>query len=248
MGCAALIFDVDGTLADTEEVHRRAFNEAFLTYGLDWNWDPLLYGELLAVTGGKERIASYIARLPLTPAQAAPLRDLIPDLHRRKTRLYRDMVEQGEAPARPGVHRLITEARAAGALIAIASTTSPENIEPLIAAGFGDEALGWFAAVATGDVVSNKKPAPDIYELALRMMHVPAHAAVAIEDSRIGVQSAKAAGIFTVAIPSIWTRLQDFSAADLVLETLDDAQVSFESLSALHAAAYSQEVVHARAH
>ncbi len=241
----ALIFDVDGTLADTEEVHRRAFNHAFLTYGLDWHWDPALYNDLLHVTGGKERIATYISTLGLPAKQEGALRDLIPDIHRRKTRFYRQMLEQGSAEPRPGVRRLIDQARDAGALLAIASTTSPENIEPLIVAAFGPQAPGWFAAIACGDIVARKKPAPDIYEVALGLLHIGARDAVAVEDSANGVSSAKAAGLFTVATPGTWTRTQDFSRADLVLESL--AEVSYERLTALHAAAFIEEA-HARTH
>lgn len=259
--CEALIFDVDGTLADTEEAHRRAFNLAFGACRLDWNWDTALYGELLRVTGGKERIASYIDRLQVSPAEQRRLQDLVPDLHRTKTRLYRELIGLGHVRPRAGVRRLLMEAREAGIRLGIASTTSPENIEPLVTAGLGRYAMTWFDTVATGDVVANKKPAPDIYNVALRTLRVsPAHA-VAVEDSAIGVKSAKAAGLFTVATPSIWTQTQDFTAADLLLGSLGDPDqplaaddemrlgakfLSLERLAALHAAA-APGVVHAEA-
>jgi HAD superfamily hydrolase (TIGR01509 family) len=260
--CEALIFDVDGTLADTEEVHRRAFNLAFGACRLDWNWDPALYGELLRVTGGKERIGSYIERLQAPPRERQRLRDLVPDLHRTKTRLYRELIGLGQVQARAGVRRLVMEARQAGIRVAIASTTSPENIEPLITAGFGRYAMTWFETIVTGDVVANKKPAPDIYNMALRSLRVSAAHAIAVEDSAIGVESAKAAGLFTVATPSIWTQTQDFAKADLLLGSLGDPDqpldfddetrlgakyLSLERLAALHAAA-TPGVVHAEAH
>jgi HAD superfamily hydrolase (TIGR01509 family) len=260
--CEALIFDVDGTLADTEEVHRRAFNLAFGACRLDWNWDTALYGELLRVTGGKERIASYIDRLQLPAQERQRLRGLVPDLHRTKTRLYRELIGLGQVQARAGVRRLVMEAREAGIRIAIASTTSPENIEPLITAGFGRYAMTWFDTIATGDVVANKKPAPDIYNVALRSLQVSAAHAIAVEDSAIGVESAKAAGLFTVATPNVWTRSQDFAAADLLLGSLGDPDqpltsddearlgakyLSLDRLAALHAAA-TPGVVHAEAH
>ncbi len=252
MSCEALIFDVDGTLADTEEVHRQAFNLAFGACRLDWIWDTPLYGELLRVTGGKERIASYIDRLPLPAAQRRVLNDLIPEIHRAKNRLYRELVEVGHVLPRPGVRRLVMEARDAGIRVAIASTTSPENIEPLITAGFGSQALNWFDTIAAGDAVANKKPAPDIYNVALKSLGVHPARAIAIEDSAIGVASAKAAGLFTVATPNIWTQTQDFTAADLLLGSLGDPAeplqsddqrrlgaeyLSLDRLVALHAAA-----------
>lgn len=257
----ALIFDVDGTLADTEEVHRQAFNAAFRSFELPWNWDRGLYDRLLGVTGGKERLAHYIDSLPLATAERGKLRLLVPELHATKTRFYRELLWLGKVRARAGVRRLMVEAREAGVLLGIASTTSPQNIEPLIRAGFGAGAVTWFATIATGDVVRHKKPAPDIYNVALAALGVSAARAIAIEDSAIGVQSARRAGLFTLAVPSLWTRSQDFSAADLVLGSLgepdepldpDDEQrlgekyLSLEHLAALHAAAGSNRSVHGR--
>jgi beta-phosphoglucomutase-like phosphatase (HAD superfamily) len=215
----ALIFDVDGTLADTEELHRQAFNEAFFACGVGWRWGPALYAGLLGTTGGKERIAAYISQLQLAAAERGRLLRLIPELHAAKTRLYREMVAQGHARPRPGVKRILQEARAAGLRLAIASTTSPENVDSLLKSSFGPQVPGWFNVIATGDVVSKKKPAPDIYSLGV----VPERA-IAFEDSQIGVQSARAAGLFTVATPSLWTIGQDFSAADIVLTSLADPE------------------------
>jgi HAD superfamily hydrolase (TIGR01509 family) len=262
MNCEALIFDVDGTLADTEEVHRQAFNLAFGACRLPWIWDAQLYCDLLSVTGGKERIASYIDRLCLPAAEHRSLNDLIPQIHQAKTHLYQALIGVGQVKVRSGVRRLLMEARNSGIRIGIASTTSPENIEPLIAAGLGPEAMKWFDTIATGDVVVNKKPAPDIYNVALKSLGVEPACAIAVEDSAIGVASAKSAGLFTVATPSTWTRTQDFKAADLLLGSLGDPEeplapadearlgapfLSLERLAALLAAARAG-VVHAEAH
>jgi HAD superfamily hydrolase (TIGR01509 family) len=218
----ALIFDVDGTLADTEELHRQAFNEAFFSCGVRWRWGPALYAELLQITGGKERIAHYISQQQLPAVERGRLLRLIPQMHAAKTRLYRELIALGHLHPRPGVLRLMTEARTAGIKLAIASTTSPENLESLLLASFGHDAPRWFSAVATGDIVPRKKPAPDIYKVALEMLGTSAESAVAVEDSELGVRSAKAAGLFTVATPSLWTIGQDFSCADLVLTSLAD--------------------------
>jgi beta-phosphoglucomutase-like phosphatase (HAD superfamily) len=255
----ALIFDVDGTLADTEEIHRQAFNAAFRSFDLQWDWDTVLYDRLLRVTGGKERLAHYIDSLPVRAAERGKLRLLIPGLHAAKTRFYRELIWLGQVRARAGVRRLMMEAREAGVLLGIASTTSQQNIEPLIHAGFGSGATAWFAAIATGDVVQHKKPAPDIYNVALATLGVSPASAIAVEDSAIGVESATRAGLFTLATPSVWTRTQDFSAADLVLSSLgepdrplDEADelrlgakyLSLEHLAALHAAARTKRSLH----
>jgi beta-phosphoglucomutase-like phosphatase (HAD superfamily) len=218
----ALIFDVDGTLADTEELHRQAFNEAFFSCSVDWRWGPALYAELLQITGGKERIAHYISQQQMAAAERGRLLRLIPQIHAAKTRLYRELVGLGHLRPRVGVLRLMNEARNAGIKLAIASTTSPENVESLLLSSFGDDSPRWFSAIATGDVVARKKPAPDIYNLALEMLGLAPHRAIAFEDSAIGVRAAKAAGLFTVATPTLWTIGQDFSEADLVLTSLAD--------------------------
>lgn len=218
----ALVFDVDGTLADTEELHRQAFNEAFFACGVDWRWGPALYADLLQITGGKERIAEYISRRQMPAVERGRLLRLIPQMHAAKTRIYRELVALGHLRPRSGVVRLMKQARAAGVRLAIASTTSPENVESLLSASFGKDALRWFSAIATGDVVPKKKPAPDIYNLALEKLGIFPERAIAFEDSAIGVRSAKAAGLFTIATPSLWTIGQDFTLADLVLTSLAD--------------------------
>ena len=258
MRCAALIFDVDGTLADTEELHRQAFNEAFFACGLQWRWGPALYADLLQVTGGKERIGAYLSQQRIAAAERGRLLRLIPQIHATKTRLYLELVAQGRLRPRAGVRRLMKEARSAGLKLAIASTTSPENVQSLLRASFGADSLGWFNVIATGDVVRHKKPAPDIYNLALERLGVAPQRAIAFEDSAIGVRAAKAAGLFTVATPSLWTIGQDFSAADLVLTSLADPErplyaideirigakyLGLEQLETLHSAALPMEEV-----
>ena len=218
----ALIFDVDGTLADTEEAHRQSFNDAFRAHGLEFSWGRELYRELLRVTGGKERLAAFFSRTRLAESERARLLGLIPRLHATKSSFYREKLERGGVPLRSGVRRLMSEARAAGVRLAIASTTSPENVSALLEGALGYEALAGFSVIATGDAVPRKKPAPDIYVLALSQLSLTARRAVAFEDSAIGVASAKAAGLLTVATPSDWTQGQDFAAADLVLPGLAD--------------------------
>ena len=222
MSIEALIFDVDGTLADTEETHRQAFNAAFLEHDLNWNWSPHLYIELLKTSGGKERIGKYIDSLAAPPAEKERLGGIVPAIHRTKTRIFAELIRDGRSPFRPGVARLIREARAAGVKLGLASTTSPANVEALISAGLGEDGYHWFNVIACGDQVPAKKPAPDIYNLALSTLGLPASSCVAFEDSGNGVRAAKAAGLFTVLTPTIWTQTQEFPGADLVLYSLGD--------------------------
>ena len=228
----ALIFDVDGTLADTEEAHRQAFNDAFRAHGLDFCWSRELYRELLQVTGGKERLAAFFHRTRLTASDRILLSGLIPRLHATKTSFYRESMGRGRVPLRSGVRRLMAEARAAGVRLAIASTTSPDNVSALLEGALGYGALNEFSVIVTGDAVSRKKPAPDIYLLALSRLGITARRAVAFEDSAIGVAAAKAAGLLTVATPSDWTREQDLAAADLVLPCLADPASPLEPADA----------------
>jgi len=224
----ALLFDLDGTIADTEELHRRAFNQAFLEFGLDWDWTPQLYAELLSTSGGAERIGRWIDRQHTPAAEKARLRKLIAAVHRSKTRIYGELVAAGKLAARPGVRRLIDEARTAGLRVGVASTSAAANAQPLIVSALGAELASAVSAVVSAEQVTRKKPAPDLYELLLATLRVPAEAAVALEDSSAGVAAAKAAGLYTVATPSRWTVGQDLRAADLVLPYLGDATQPLE--------------------
>jgi HAD superfamily hydrolase (TIGR01509 family) len=229
MSIKALIVDVDGTIADTEETHRQAFNAAFLEHDLRWDWSRSEYAELLRTSGGKERIAVYIDSLAAPPQEKARLKGLVQLIHASKTRIYGELIADGRAPLRPGVARLISEARAAGLRLGIASTTTSANVSALIGAQFGAEAWNWFDALACGDVVPNKKPAPDIYVRVLGMLRLPAEACVAFEDSVNGLKSAMAAGLYTVVTPTQWSTGQDFRAGDLVLQGLGDANAPLDA-------------------
>ncbi|MBC7992469.1 MAG: HAD-IA family hydrolase [Rhizobacter sp.] len=222
MSIQALIFDVDGTLADTEEAHRVAFNLAFERYRLGWVWEPSEYRELLSTTGGKERMARYIDELPLGAAERQRMHMLVPDIHAEKTRFYSSFVNDGAVPLRPGVARLLDEARSAGCRLAIASTTTAINIDKLLQSTLGARGLDLFSVIACGDQVRAKKPAPDIYRLALRGLELPAEQAVAFEDSPNGLRAALGAGLWTVVTPNFWTEDKDFSKASLLLPHLGD--------------------------
>jgi beta-phosphoglucomutase-like phosphatase (HAD superfamily) len=219
----ALIFDVDGTLADTEEVHRSAFNESFGRHGLDWNWSKPKYAHLLLTTGGKERLGAYIDSLGLSEGERIELRGRIAAIHKTKTEIYASMVEAGQVSLRDGVERLIDEAASANVQLAIASTTTLANIETLLRTTLGRYSLQRFAVIGAGDQVRHKKPAPEIYRFVLRELALSSEDCVAIEDSVNGLTAAKTAGLYTVVTPSYWTRADDFSAADMVLPSLGSA-------------------------
>ena len=219
----ALIFDVDGTLADTEELHRQAFNATFMEMGLGWEWGREQYKKLLLVSGGKERIEHYIESLQLVPTKAQALRESIPMIHRTKTLIYKELIESGSLSFRPGVKRLLKEAREAGMKLGLATTTTMDNVHALLESAIGARSANWFDTVGAGDVVAHKKPAPDIYNLVLSTLRVPRHECVAFEDSVNGLRAAKAAGLFTIVTPTHWNHDHDFTGADLIVTSLDDA-------------------------
>ena len=219
----ALLFDVDGTLADTErDGHRVAFNRAFRDAGLDWDWDVDLYEKLLAVTGGKERIRFYLDAFNRDFARPADLDDFIAELHRAKTDHYTRLLSEGRIPLRPGVERLLREARDAGLRLAIATTTTPANVEALLVHTLGPEAMDWFEVIAAGDIVPAKKPAPDIFVWALEQMGLAPDAGLAFEDSENGIRAATGAGLPTIVTLNDYTRDHAVDDALLVLDQLGE--------------------------
>ncbi len=223
MTLQALLFDVDGTLADTErDGHRPAFNQAFREAGLDWHWDVALYGKLLAVTGGKERMKHYIDHYRPDYSKPDNFDELVAELHKTKTLHYAALAARGGIPMRPGVKRLLGEARAAGLRLAIATTTTPENVTVLLEHSLGAGTQDWFELIAAGDIVPAKKPAPDIYDYALEKMGLDAADCLAFEDSENGLRASLGAGLKTLVTVNDYTLDHDFTGAAVVLSDLGD--------------------------
>jgi beta-phosphoglucomutase-like phosphatase (HAD superfamily) len=234
MALQALVFDVDGTLADTErDGHRPAFNAAFAQAGLDWHWSVEEYRELLAVAGGKERIRHFCEQRDPAFLARPDAAGIIAALHADKTRRYVAYAAAGSIGLRPGVARLITEARAAGTRLAIATTTSPENVTVLLHACLGPDAIAWFEVIGAGDVVPRKKPAPDVYSWVVERLDLRPEECLAVEDSAVGLQAAVAAGLPTVVTPNPYTASDDTTGALAVLDDL--STVTLADLSTLHA-------------
>lgn len=224
---SALVFDCDGVLADTErDGHRPAFNRTFSEFGLPVEWDVEEYGRRLRIGGGKERMASLLTpdfvaanRLPADPSGQA---ELLAAWHKRKTAIYTEMVAAGKLPPRPGIRRIITAAQDAGWRLGIASTSAEASVHAILEYAVGKERADRFDVFLAGDVVARKKPAPDIYQLALEKIGVPAAEVLVVEDSRNGLEAADAAGLRCLVTVNGYTEKEDFSEAILVVSSLGD--------------------------
>ena len=229
MNIKAIIFDVDGTLADTEEAHRISFNKAFVENHLDWNWDVALYGKLLKITGGKERIKFFVEKHLSQFKKPADFEGFVKNLHLVKTRYYTAMLNEGHIPLRPNIKRLINEARLSGLKLAIATTTSPENVTALLQHGLGADSESLFEVIGCGDIVPQKKPAPDIYDWVLHRLKLNAADCIALEDSENGLHASLAAGIKTIITSNGYTREQDFTGAVAVFDDLSNLECFYQS-------------------
>jgi HAD superfamily hydrolase (TIGR01509 family) len=232
----ALIFDCDGVLVDTErDGHRVAFNRAFVAAGIDAEWDVDLYGELLKVAGGKERMTHFFNEAGWPDGQSAAT--LIPELHKRKTAIFTDLIASGELPLRPGVARIIDEAHAAGIRLGVCTTSDPKAINGVLDL-MGTQRKGWFEIVLAGDIVAKKKPNPEIYHLAKTKLGLDARDCVVIEDSRNGLLASLGAGIRCLITTSAYTLDEDFTGAARVVPELGDppnVRITLEDLHALTA-------------
>ncbi|HSH23388.1 MAG TPA: HAD-IA family hydrolase [Acidimicrobiales bacterium] len=217
----AVIFDVDGTLVDSErDGHRVAFNQAFEELGLPYRWDVELYGRLLEITGGKQRLDAYLE----SEGMAAGEREaLVPELHARKTELFQKLVADGAVKPRPGVMELVDELVEAGVRLALATTGSRGWVEPLLERLFAHVP---FDPVITGDEAPIRKPDPSAYVMALGSLGLAASDVLAVEDSVNGLVAAHASGLACAVVVNDYTAGQDMSGAELVVASFDELDVA----------------------
>ncbi len=231
MELAALLFDVDGTIAESEDVHRQAFNAAFREFGFSWYWDAAIYRDLLTVGGGVERIRHYINRTQPEMLTRPDLFSLIEAMHDAKVSAYGELVEEMGVGIRPGVVRLIREAHQQGLRMAIVTATSEESLKTLFDKALDKDVLSLFEVIGDGDKVPAKKPAPDIFAWVLQEMGLPALACLSIEDAPKGVQASRAAGVPSIVTVSSYTQGEDFSGAIAVLSDLGEPDKPFDILA-----------------
>jgi len=231
----ALLFDCDGVLVDTErDGHRVAFNRAFAAAGLAVHWDVTTYGELVTVSGGKERMRHYFDRAGW-PVDVDDRDVFIKDLHRRKTELFMDIIASGELSLRPGVTRLVDQAIAAGVTLAVCSTSNERAVTAVVENLLGMQRAPHFQGIFAGDMVPAKKPDPAVYNLAADTLGLDPAGCAVIEDSRNGLLAAKRAGMTCVVTTSTYTGDEDFTEADQVVDELGDdpVQIRLEDLAVL---------------
>ncbi len=226
-----LIFDVDGTLAETEEVHRASFNTVFERFGLDWHWSKETYRKLLTTTGGKERMARFAADEKSSRVDAK----LIAYMHKAKNELYAGAIAKGELQLRPGVRSLVRDAAIRGLKLGIATTTSRSNLDALMQACFSEEEQRYFEALVCGEDVAAKKPNPDAYLQGLAKLGLQPDEVLAIEDSVVGLAAARAAQIPTIITPGIYTIGDDFRGALAVVTRLPNDIDQLKALASARA-------------
>lgn len=234
---SALIFDVDGTLADTESAHRAAFNHAFSEVGRDWVWDEATYKKLLEISGGKERILHYWKQVQpdITQINSSGVQDTVERMHALKTAAYEHAVQDGSVQLRPGVLRLIESASQEGLRLAIATTTSPVNIAALLRGAIGTDWSYYFMVIEDASTAPIKKPRPQVYLQTIKRLQLTASDCLAFEDSSNGLRAARKAGLPTIITPNGFTADHDFNGALRILPDL--LGVTMAHLRAWHAEA-----------
>ena len=223
MKIKGIIFDVDGTIADTEDIHRQAFNKAFSKFDLNWHWSKEKYHELLFISGGKERITRCLEEDKTTKKNI----NFIEELHKCKSEYYRSILLDSDISLRPGVNRLITEAKEKNIKIGIATNSSTENLQALIKKTFKVEPEKLFNTIVTNNIIIDKKPSPEVYYRALKNLELSANKCIAVEDTANGNASAIRAGLRTVITTHAYTADNDFDGASLVLNNLGEPEEGF---------------------
>ena len=223
----AIIFDLDGTLAATEETHRQAFNEAFKEFKIPFQWSVSEYIQLLSISGGKERILKFLKTQNFEAPEKENLRDYILKVHQLKSEIYREKLIAGHIGLRDGVERLINEARQNKISMAIATCTSTANVEAVLKNALGEDALSYFDTLVSSDLVADKKPSPAVYQYALANLGLKPENCIVIEDTSNGNRAALATGLKTVVTTHPLTVDEDFTGASLVIDKLGEPEEHF---------------------
>ncbi|MBC6496808.1 MAG: HAD-IA family hydrolase [Alphaproteobacteria bacterium GM7ARS4] len=231
MQLAAVLFDVDGTLVASEELHRQAFNAAFQEFGVSWHWDKALYKELLAIGGGAERLRHYVARTDPDVQRRADFNNFIDGVHKAKNLAYAELLSNSGIRLRPGVERLVLSCRAEGITLAITTSTTRENVSMIMGRVAGGRLKDAFRIIGDGDRVRAKKPSPDIYLWTLGELGLPPQACLAFEDTPRGVRASLAAGIPAIATVTPYTEDEEFLGALAVLSDMGEHEKPFRVLS-----------------
>ena len=224
----AILFDVDGTLANTEDTHRKSFNDAFSEFGLGYHWSEQEYIDLLSISGGRERLISFLKSRNFQVKGDMDLRDFSYRLHERKSEIYRQKLVDGHIALRCGVERLIHEARNKGMKLGIATASSLRNVETLIHNNLGSGGMSLFDVVVTSDIIKDKKPSPVVYQFATAELGLTPDHCVAIEDTSNGNRSALLSGIRTVITTHAFTKDDDFTGASLIIDQLGEPDSPFQ--------------------
>lgn len=217
----AVFFDQDGVIIDTErDGHRVSFNMTFKEFGFTDEWSVDYYHELLQIAGGKERMKHHWKTKGFSkPLAEEEIDNLVKEMHKRKTALFVELIETGKLPLRSGIHRFMKEAMEAGLKIAVCTTSNEQAAKAITEKILTDIK---FDVVLAGDVVKNKKPDPEIYNLALSKLGLSPHEVFVVEDSKNGVKAAKAAGLKTIVTTNHYTEKEDVSAGDVIVSCLGD--------------------------
>mgnify|MGYP001422145794 FL=1 len=227
---SAVLFDVDGTIAETEDLHRKCFNESFKEFNLDWFWDEAIYKELINIGDGKERIEHYIKRAWPEMLEYKNLTKYINSIHKVKNELFEDYILESEINLRPGFKRLIKNLKANNVRIVSVSSTSEKNLITLFERGLNIDPGSTFDLIAHGDCTENKRPSPEIYEWILEKLRLPSQSCIAIEDSLRGVESARNANIEVLVTPSSYTKHENFKDAKVVVSDLGEEDRPFKKI------------------
>lgn len=223
MKLKCIIFDVDGTIADTEDLHRQAFNIAFSEYNIDWHWSEEKYRKLLFISGGKERIRKCLAE----DKTISKDNNFVEELHKCKSENYRSILASSDIKLRPGIQRLINQAKENNIKLAIATNSSTKNFTTLIRKTLDIEPEKLFNTIVTSNIIMDKKPSPEVYYRALADLELSADSCIAIEDTANGNASAIKAGLHTIITTHAYTKDNDFNGASLVVNNLGEPKNGF---------------------